>query len=73
MHGVIPTGRWGHSSILLNDMLLVFYGGVDADKDLLNEIFAFDTGLLSLSSPFSLLLSCTKLILILILMNDLND
>ena len=26
-------------------MLLVFYGGVDADKDLLSEIFAFDTGL----------------------------
>ncbi len=44
VHGVIPTGRWGHSSILLNDMLLVFYGGVDADKDLLSEIFAFDTG-----------------------------
>lgn len=45
VHGVIPTGRWGHSSILLNDMLLVFYGGVDADMDLLSEIFAFDTGL----------------------------
>ena len=42
VNGIIPLARCGHSSLLINNSVILFYGGVDADNEMLVDIRCLD-------------------------------
>jgi N-acetylneuraminic acid mutarotase len=44
LRGTIPTDRCGHSTAVINQSIILVYGGQDFDHDILGDIYAFDCG-----------------------------
>ena len=46
VRGTIPLPRCGHTALLVNQSVILCYGGMDADGEILADIRAFDISLL---------------------------